>query len=400
MKAIETLHQFYDLMRSTIPVRKGLVERRLSGEPIASEAVQPLRDALAALQAIPRAGESQRVALDAQRSIGLDLGYEIGELATDVFFLEHDESAFDGYLGELHEGFEEQVQQGLEALSGTRFQALLTDRDGTVNNYCGRYASSVQSVYNAVFLTRFARSCAERSVILTSAPLDNVGLADISVTPPSVFVYAGSKGREYFDTRGQRRQFPVEREKQARLDELNARLRALVAQPQHEKFALIGSGLQHKFGQTTIARQDISRSVPEQESLAFKATIEAIVGEFDPDAGLFRIEDTGLDLELILTVGGDESGDSRDFDKGDGIRFLDGDIPLELSEGVCLVCGDTGSDVPMVAASSEIARETRSVFVTTKPELRERVLAISPGALFVDTPDVLVSILNRLGRRS
>ena len=64
-------------------------------------------------------------------------------------------------------------------------------------------------MYNAVFLTRFARARARRSVILTSAPLADVGLADMTVSPPGAFTCTGSKGREYLDPKGRRRQHPI-----------------------------------------------------------------------------------------------------------------------------------------------------------------------------------------------
>ena len=51
------------------------------------------------------------------------------------------------------------------------FHNLITDRDGTINNYCGRYKSSVQSAYNSIFLSRFATDCCQNSIILTAAPL-------------------------------------------------------------------------------------------------------------------------------------------------------------------------------------------------------------------------------------
>ena len=370
----------------------------LANEAIAAEAIDPLRDALKSLEAIPRVDGASCVALDQERNIGLDLSYEINELRKDILFLEQGEEAFDGYLRDLHEGFEVQVQAGVEALQSTDITAFLTDRDGTVNNYCGRYSSSVQSIYNAVFLTRFATAAAHNSVILTSAPLDNIGLVDISVSPPNVFTYAGSKGREYFDTHGQRRVFPIEEQKQKKLDALNTELSALVKQPDYEMFSLVGSGLQFKFGQTTIARQDITRSIPREKSDAFLGMLRDLVARIDPDGVFFRIEDTGLDIEIILTVAAQEGDQgAKDFDKGDGIRFLNDDIGLGMGSGACLICGDTNSDVPMVTTSMAIAGDTYAIFVTRKDELKAKVRAACPHALFVSEPDMLVTILNRAG---
>ena len=399
MKKVQTLQDFYDLMLSTIGVRRQLTKNCLNNEDIPVEAINSLRAAFDSLQAIPQEKGAYRVALSQDKTIPLDLSYEINELRKDIFFLEHDEDEFEGYLGDLHEDFYLQVKQGVEVLQGVRFKAFLTDRDGTVNNYCGRYISSVQSVYNAVFLTRFATNAAENSAVLTSAPLDNIGLVDISVSPAQVFIYAGSKGREYFNTEGQRRVFPIEQEKQAKLDELNAVLSALLKQPEYEMYGLIGSGLQFKFGQTTVARQDITRSIPKKQSEKFLNMVRQLVSSIDPNNTFFRIEDTGLDIEIILTVeSGGNAGNARDFDKGDGIKFLNQDIGLQMDEGSCLICGDTNSDVPMVAAAMNIAKETYAVFVTRKDELKYKVRAICPHALFVNEPDVLVTILDKLGK--
>ena len=399
MKKVQTLQDFYDLMLSTIGVRRRLVSNCLNNGGIPAEAVNALREALNSLQAIPQENGAYRVALSQNKTIPLDLSYEINELRKDIFFLEHDEDEFEGHLGDIHEDFYLQVKQGVEALQGVCFKAFLTDRDGTVNNYCGRYISSVQSVYNAVFLTRFATNAAENSVVLTSAPLDNIGLVDISVGPAQVFIYAGSKGREYFNTEGQRRVFPIEQGKQAKLDALNARLSALLKQPEYEMYGLIGSGLQFKFGQTTVARQDITRSIPKTESEKFLNTVRQLVSSIDPDNVFFRIEDTGLDIEVILTVeSGEDTESAKDFDKGDGIKFLNQDIGLHMDEGSCLICGDTNSDMPMVAAAMNIAKETYATFVTRKDELKDKVHAVCPSALFVNEPDVLVTILDKLGK--
>ena len=62
------------------------------------------------------------------------------------------------------------------------------------------------------------------------------------------------------------------------------------------------------------------------------------------------------------------------------------------------MCGDTGSDVPMFAASLELAPETRGVFVTRKDELRGTVKDVLPETHFVGEPDTLVAILNALAR--
>ncbi|MFC1478586.1 trehalose 6-phosphate synthase [Candidatus Margulisiibacteriota bacterium] len=401
---IESLQQFYSLMLATQVVRKKITELYLDAGKTAisseSQLIDPLIEAFQSLESIPFVDGKYRLNYSEDKSIQLDLTYEIEELKKDIYFLSNSEEEFDEYLCDLYPGFAETVKQGEKFLGNRFFNSFITDRDGTVNNYCGRYISSVQSAYNAVFLSRFAQNCARNSVILTSAPLDNIGLADISVSPDNTFIYAGSKGREYFNKQGERKQLPIKKDKQNKLDELNKKLGELVKQPDYEIYSLIGSGLQYKFGQTTIARQDINNSIPAEDSESFLTTIKTIVKDTDPQGNYFRIEDTGKDIEIILTIENSHGSDElKDFDKGNGISYLDKELGLELEKGPNLICGDTGSDIPMAAVSMEKTDNTYAVFVTDDDNLKQKVKEICPNAFFVPNPDILVTILNNLGKQ-
>jgi hypothetical protein len=397
--AVETLAQLFELMHSTIPARRALTLEALASQPGSPDAIRLLRNALGALEAIPDGPTGRRLAIEGGRSIRVELGYEIGELRKDVAFLEQGEQALLAQLAERHKGLRDEVAAGLDALEGIALQTFVTDRDGTVNNYAGRYGSSVQSTYNAVFLTRFARSRvrAHGSVLLTSAPLDDTGIADMAVTPPGTFVFAGSKGREYFDIDGRRSQYPVEPAKQKRLDEFNDRLGRLLEEPGNEVFRLIGSGLQLKFGETTIARQDIGSTVPREDAARFLGQVRRLVRSVDPGETVLHLQDTGLDVEIRLTVDDARGGAARDFDKGDGLRFLNKNLGLGLHEGACLVCGDTDADVPMLEAALDLAPETHAVFVTDDEERQHAVRERLPDTLFVSEPDTLMALLNALG---
>ncbi len=398
MNIIRTLKQFYESINKTLSTRKKIVSSYLNSESISDQLISSLKKTLEELSSIPKFDNLYRVSLTQEKTIDLDLSYEIGELEKDILFLETNETTFLSHLDTIHPNFKKQVDEGISLLKNISFNSFITDRDGTVNNYCGRYASSIQSIYNAIFLSRFAQKCTANSVVLTSAPLINIGLADISVAPINTFIYAGSKGREYINKQGSRCNFPVEKSKQKKLDEFNEKIGALLKQNPYEKYALIGSGLQYKFGQTTIARQDISKTIPDEESQAFLDLIKSTVISIDPENKLFRIEDTGLDVEVILTVESDGSDKLKDFDKGDGIKFLNSDIGLKIEEGPCLICGDTNSDVPMVTSALELTKETSTIFVTQKDELKSKVASINPNAFFVSEPDILVTILNELSR--
>ena len=396
-QTVTTLQQFYALMAETREVRVGVVARYLEDSSVDSEDIKSLQNAAEVLKAIPSSENGAEVDLDETRKIVIDLSYEINELDKDILFLSDGEQAFERHLRELHPTLDEQVGYGVAMLAPVQLRNFITDRDGTVNNYCGRYLSSIQSVYNSIYISRFAQGCAENTVILTSAPLENGGMVDITTIPTGIVINAGSKGREYRDLNFERGAFAIAPEQQERLDQLNTRLLEILKQPHYEKFGLIGSALQQKFGQTTMARQDVTSSVPAAESEHFLQVLEDLVKELDPENHFFRIEDTGLDVEIILTVSSDDSTEGRrDFSKGNGVGFLNEQLGLDLATGPNLVCGDTGSDVPMLEECLEHSTETWSIFVTTEEDLKQRVLSLTERSLMVDEPDTLVSILNGL----
>ncbi|MBL0700281.1 MAG: hypothetical protein JJV92_05310 [Desulfosarcina sp.] len=409
---IRLLKEFYDLMAHTRAIRFIIVENIFNNNLESSDSdainnarinveklqITSLENALFSLENIPFEGTRRILFLDSSKKIEVDLAYEIEELKKDIFYLKNGEKKFFGYLENIHSGFTEQVEAGVKRLEGLDFNCFITDRDGTTNNYCGRYRSSIQSVYNAVFITRFAKKRAEHPIIITSAPLkDCPGIVDVSVNPENTIIYAASKGRECIDLGGLRRTYPIEENKQQLINELNEKLSSLLTDPELEKFTLIGSGLQFKFGQTTIARQDINGSIPQDESAKFLKLVQGIVTDVDPDGNNFRIEDTGLDIEIILTIEDSESV-LKDFDKGDAVRYLNTELDLSMSKGPHLICGDTASDIPMIEASIEQSDDTWTVFVTKNRALIERVSAISSNTVLVTEPDMLVAMLACLSR--
>jgi len=201
------------------------------------------------------------------------------------------------------------------------FRNFIADRDGTTNNYCDRYASSVQSAYNAAWLCHFARHCVDNSVIITAAPLGGrpsaEGLIELSVSPRGTFTYAGSKGREYFDHSAQRVVEAEELHEDHRdmVTELHRRLLMLCAQPGNTKFLGIGSGLQRKCGEVTMARNDPAGTVPEPESRRFMAAVRRVKEELDPDGTGLDLTDTTTDMEIFPRG---EAGRAY-FDKGSGV---------------------------------------------------------------------------------
>jgi hypothetical protein len=384
-------------MMLTRDLRRKGVTQVLRGRSVDTGDVDLLRRALALLMAIPRSDRGFVLNLDENNTITLDLEYETVELEKDIVFISQGEEAFDAYLAERHPTFADQVRRGLAMLASVRLLNLISDRDGTLNNYCGRYLSSIQSLYNAVFISRFAQRCVKNAVILTSAPLENGGVSGLCTFPPKAVILAGSKGREYRDRELRRGTYAIDSSHQKKLEELKHRVQRLLQEPRNRKFGLIGSAFQQKFAEITVARQDVTRSIPEQESNAFLASVKELVTEIDPKNRFFRVQDTGLDIEITLVIAEEASAiESTEFTKGHGVAFLNQQLALELEKGPNLVCGDTDADVPMLTECLRHSHKTYAIFVTREHELKQRVQALTSNALIIDEPDTLVSILNRL----
>ncbi|MCF8331961.1 MAG: hypothetical protein K9H84_05880 [Bacteroidales bacterium] len=392
---VSTLKQFIKLIEQTIPARKNLVLNYLNNTFNFQQDIYLLKETLSKIAQIPQENNNFVLRLNDGNILRMEAEYEVDELKKDIYFFEHQYNNFITYLSKTHTDFDQEVKAGTEFLQSRNIQNFITDRDGTVNNYCARYNTSVQSAYNAVFLSNFSRTV-QHAVLLTSAPLKNKGLFDISVLPDKAFILAGSKGREFIDINGTSGNFPIQEEKKNILRKFNNELSELLLNREYSAFARIGSGLQYKFGQTTIARQDINQSIDLQKSTDFLDIIKGLVHKTDPEEKHLAIEDTGLDIEVILTVESANENSVKDFNKGHGLEFLNKALKLNLHEGSNLICGDTNSDVPMVEKSRELNTSTSAIFVTREKTLKDKVKSICPDSYFVSSPDILVTILNQI----
>ncbi|MFP4407828.1 MAG: hypothetical protein ACLFPW_04840 [Spirochaetaceae bacterium] len=387
---MKRLAQFYDLMAESATLRRDLVDYYLINVGQIGRTAG-LKKILEQLEKSP-ADEKGRLRLTDEegREILVQPDYEMAELEKDLYFFQEGEEAFASYLAQLHPRFGEEVTELLDFLGTATFDRFFTDRDGTVNNYCGRYRSSIQSAYNAVFLSRFGRSVRQKPVILTSAPLQNMGLIEMTVIPEDIYLLAGSKGREYRSIHGERRSLPMSAGDTRLMSKLNAELQSLLEKPENRVFTQIGSSFQRKLGETTVARQDMYGSVPAEKSEAFKREVQSLLGRLNQGEERFHLEDTGKDLEIILAPGEGEPH----FDKGDGVAFILQETGGEVTGRNLLICGDTASDLPMVQKAAELGAKVTAIFVTTDEGVRRAVKEAAERSFFVSTPDVLVAGLN------
>jgi hypothetical protein len=382
LKKEKMLKQFSSLISSSLILKKKILKEILdSGKvKVFSEDFKELEKIYSLLKKI------------SNKNPKMDLSYEISEFKKDFMFLKNSESFFN-YLEEVHAGFKKELGRVVDFLKDKEFNFFITDRDGTINNYCGRYFSSAQSVYNAFFLKSFIEKKVNKAIIITSAPLE--GICSLSLFPKDSkkIIYAGSKGREYKTLKEggkkeERGSLKISKKEIQILKSLERELKKLVSKPKYEKFQFIGSGFQKKFGQLTIARQDISISISKEDSLEFLKEIENVVKELDSNGDSLGIEDTGLDVEIILKTSG-----SVMFDKAQGVDFMRKKLGLNLKKGNNLVCGDTFSDIPIADKVVEHNKNTYIIFVTTNRKLMEVLRKKHKRLMFVSSPDVLVAAL-------
>eukprot|EP01063_Lacrimia_lanifica_P011419 TRINITY_DN18201_c0_g1_i1.p1 TRINITY_DN18201_c0_g1~~TRINITY_DN18201_c0_g1_i1.p1 ORF type:complete len:1591 (+),score=551.66 TRINITY_DN18201_c0_g1_i1:138-4910(+) len=395
------MEDFYGLMHDTWHHRKVMCNNYFMGGMLRDRRqMSILKHAHRVLCELPKHDGKATLGLSGRSRVECDLTYEITELEKDIIYLERGESVLlTEKIRPAIKGFDQWVAAGLEFLKPHRFKNWITDRDGTTNNYCGRYNSSVQSVYNSIWLTRFALCCS-KAVFITSAPLANPGVVNVSVNFEQAFLYAGSKGKEYIDTNGARRSVAITEDEGRKMGALNRQLKALCRQPEYSKFSLIGSGLQLKFAQTTVARQDICNTVRRKESEDFLKKVKEICHEVAPNG--FEVIDTKLDIEIMplkadCAVADDAS--KRGFDKGDGLNWLNEELGLDMAAGPNLITGDTSGDLPMVREAMRACPDsTHAIFVTTDEKLMDKVRAMCPRSIFLPAPDVLCYVLSEAAK--
>ena len=385
------LADFYMQMRMLRETRAYIVSAlRSTNEQLENEHIKQLERTLDLLNAIHKKNGSYILKTHDTEEVHLELDYELGELKKDKIYLEEGQKALEQHLADINPNFNEELEKGLDFLGKRKFHHFITDRDGTVSNYCGRYQSSIQAIYNAIYLSDVARKISGKSVILTSAPLYRIGLVDISVQPKEDFVLAGSKGRELQDEKGQQYHYPIDKEQQGKLDKLNEAIEEMLEKPEFSPFRYIGSGLQYKFGQTTLARQDKNLSISKAKSLHLKEEVQKLIQRIDPKHEHFRLEDTGKDLEIMLTIS--KNDQVEDFNKGHGVKFIAQKLELPMKEKNVLICGDTASDLPMLKAAKEMGAQVTCIFVTTDRELQKEVARYCKDAFILSSPDSLVSL--------
>lgn len=388
IRKIDTLESLYEIMDHSADVRRELVIALLRKRDVDSFA--PLiRNIYLSLINSDREENLFRFGLPDGESVLTDLKYETEELKRDLLLVEKGSESLKKEMATDASDYDSLFR----FIRRFRPEYFITDRDGTISNYCSLYGTSHQSAYSAWILSKFAEKMKNPPIVLTSGPTDGPGIVDLSVMPPGMFIYAASKGREIITHEGKRISTPLDQMQSDRLNALSNVFENLLRNPPLNRYRLIGSGFQKKYGQLTIARQDKNGSIPVAESIEFLNLIKKTVTSFDAQGSIFRVEDTGKDVEIHLTVSG-KTGSIREFDKGDGIGFAmkEGGYPRH---GRVLIAGDTVSDLPMVRGAREFGMETALILVRPDARLREKASKLDCPVVFCNSVESLLLALNK-----
>jgi hypothetical protein len=375
-KEIKTINQFRKTIVYSKKIKKRIVKNILSNKKILKKDILALEKILKLFEKIETKKGKRVLKDDFGKKVFFGMDYEILELKKDIAYLKKGEDGLFEIMRKNIKNFDKQVSKLQKFVSSKKINVVVADRDGTINNYGERYWSSIQSVYNAVFLSRAFKK--KKIIILSSAPLKE--MKEVTIMPINSIILAGSKAREIFFN-NKIIKYPIKRKDVNLISKIGKNIHELITQKKYVVFSHIGSGFQWKRGEITIARQDVSGSINKNFSKEFFKKIKEIVKKNDIEKRI-SIMDTGLDIEIVL------KSKEKAFDKGDGIIFSSSKTRLFQTKGKILVCGDTKADVAMVKT---IGKKAVPVFVGNKNNFGNEL----KKAHFVSNPDILVTALLR-----
>jgi hydroxymethylpyrimidine pyrophosphatase-like HAD family hydrolase len=391
-KAITTLNEFYYLLKKNRITKQKVLSLVLENRKIPEKYLNYLKNSYKILNNIKKQN-NKFILNNNNQKIKTSLNYELSELEKDIIYLEKGEDILLEYFSHLHKDFLKQKNNLKNKLKYKKIDLFITDRDGTINNYSERYLSSIQSIYNAVFISRFISNKSYNSIILTSASLNDFKKVNII---PSKFlkknnvILAGSKGSEFIYDK--KVKMPITQKQKIKLNTLEKEIKKILYQKKYRIFSIIGSGFQIKHGQLTIAIQDISNSINKTLSKEFSNHINQLVKKIDTKTDYFTINNTGTDIEITLNF------NNKIFDKSKGVKFILDNLNIEAKN--TLVCGDTSSDLDFFNYMKNKIKNFNSIFVSNDSKLKNKIKKYFPKTIFISSPDILITALNDLSKKN
>jgi hypothetical protein len=375
---ITTIKDFYKVINNSKKTRELILNSLIQNKKPPRKLIYSLNSHLKRLKAIKKENNNF-ILLSGQLHLKFKLYYEISELEKDIIFLRKGEKVFLEYFKKAHKDFKKQSDKLKNYLKNQKIDFFITDRDGTINNYSETYLSSVQSVYNAFFLYKFSEKI-QKSIILTSGPLND--FKKVNILSKGNFIFAGSKAREFKYLKGKIHRLKISKNEKKLINSLEKSIKKLLLKKKYKIFKFIGSGFQKKHGEITIARQNVLNSIPQKQSLEFLSKTKQIVKRLDPNQRFLEINDTKLDIEILL------KSNFKTFDKGKGLMFLLDKSKIRLSN--VLIAGDTSSDLSILKSSKKLSKKIHCIFVTQSKQLKAKVKKIHKNSIFVSSPDILI----------
>lgn len=383
-RGLITIDDFYYFLYESRNLKKKIFKNLLNNGKVNNDEIKKLEGFLKTIKNSKKEKGSFVLLTKDDKKIYTDLKYSIIELEKDIVYLKYGKPKLESVFFDK-KSFE-QKNRIVRYLLGKRIDSIVSDRDGTINNYSERYSSSVQSSYNAYFLWNYIGDL-KNKILLSSAPLHD--FLKVNILPEKNVLIAGSKGREH-KYKGNIKRIPIQEKKLVKINDLSSEIKRILNNSYYEKFKHIGSGFQEKYGEITVARQDMLGSVGKEESLDLLRKIKETVLNIDPEEKYFSVRDTGKDIEITLKI------ENKSFSKSLGTEYIIHDSGLKLKN--TLVCGDTKSDLSLLKKVKDLSKECYSIFVTEDNELKKEVKKIAPEAKFVSSPDVLVSALDEVSK--
>jgi hypothetical protein len=392
IESINSLDDLARLMGYTASLRRQTATAILAGRPIPAELPAGLAQALTELR--KAGGRDHRAELrhSDDASLTLDLTEEITQLENDLTSLEDGREALLKRLGKHRPGLRDAIRRGLKIIAGESVNTLLCDCDALYRPPSQRLLTTVQPAWNAVAACRFAMARSRHPVLWSDAPLTGPGITDRATLPPQTFAYAASLGRQWQTPDGSQGEAPLSQEKADLLEAINSRLAALMADPAWIAFTCVGTGLQFRRGETSIARQDAAASIDEDASLALLEHVHDVVDAVDPERLHFRVDDDGRDLTITPTSANRDLW--NDFSPAEGLRNINAALDLGLEQGPHLVCCTGPQGVSLLAAMAGYTTDLRAILVTDRDDLARRATDICPRTAIVRHPDTVAAILS------
>ena len=385
-----SLEDLKQLLVHAATARRAAAAAVLAGRPVPPEAMAVIARLTADLRRCAGRDHVAALSHSEDASLRLDLGSEIEQLENDALYLEDGREALRKRLGKRRPGLGDAVRRGLKTIAGETFNTLICDADALFRPAGHRLATSFQPAWNAVAAGRFAMARSRHPVLWSDAPLPS--LLARAALPPQTFAYAGSLGREWQTAAGNQGQAALSREKHELTQAMAERIISLMASSDRLPFLWIGSGLQLRQGEISIARQDAARSIDEDDSLTLLEHIHDAVDAIDPQRQHFRVDDDGHDVTITPTSANRDLW--NDFSPAEGLRNIDQALGLDLTTGPHLVCAAGSPGVALLAALAAHTPNLRAILVTDRDDLAARATAICPHVAIVRHPDTMASILS------